>query len=354
MNRPSMALLLALAASACVAPPPRPAPEPPKVAFSKIGVLPADVQFTQVTFQGDNPRLTSQEASMRERIASSVASAVRSRGFTVLGAQALDEAATSVPDLRFQTTQLQGAFLETLRQMGSAGEDPNVKSLSRRHTVGAQASRVADPIDADALVLCRLTAYEKSGGELAKDFVKAFVFGGLTGPQMPPKFAVLSIALVDGASGDLLWDRMTWSGGDFETTGLDEMVNRALALFPRASTPIVEAEAPKAPTSVGVTGPAIAPAPAVPSPPASAPPAAPTAPITMAAAPVALPPPASLDVSRPAPAAAPRITVATDEESSLGRCQPATVRAMKRDGASEREISGACQATLEETRTFLE
>lgn len=60
--------------------------------------------------------------------------------------------------------------------------------------------------------------------------------------------------------------------------------------------------------------------------------------------------------TEPMPAVVPaaHVTVVRSDGPALGRCKAATVRAMKRDGASEREISGACQATLEATSTFLE
>jgi hypothetical protein len=71
---------------------------------------------------------------------------------------------------------------------------------------------------------------------------------------------------------------------------------------------------------------------------------APPAPVAPAAAPVVV-------------AAAPGPIVATAPASAsvpkLGRCELSTVRAMKRDGATESEIQIACQATLEETRAAL-
>jgi hypothetical protein len=213
-----------------------PQPELPRLSFSRVGILPADVALHRVTFQGDNPRLPEVESVVRARAAAVLGNELRGRGFTVRDPASLEASYSMFPDLRFQTTQVQSAFATLIEQVRAAFDEGRPFSAAGPLTLGPQASTVAGPIDAEALVLVRVIGYEKSGGQRAADFFRGAVFGALaafTGARVTPeRLAVVVVALLDGASGDVLWDTIGATFGDVESSPFDGLLRGMLRRFP--------------------------------------------------------------------------------------------------------------------------
>lgn len=77
------------------------------------------------------------------------------------------------------------------------------------YTLGADINPVSDPAGADAVLMVRWEAYKKTGGEIAKDLTKSLLIAAATLGTVimvaPTSVGVVSIAVVDGSTGDILW-----------------------------------------------------------------------------------------------------------------------------------------------------
>jgi hypothetical protein len=123
---------------------------------------------------------------------------------------------------------------------------PNRRMVSRMSSLqdmyfpsrglGPAVNRSADHADVDGLVFAKMAGFKKSGGEIAKDvtmtiMIAVATLGSVVAIQ-PSKGASLQVALVDGATGDILWANTAGTTGDFEGSGLEQMVKTLFEGFP--------------------------------------------------------------------------------------------------------------------------
>lgn len=202
--------------------------------ITRVAVLPPETKFVLVTFKGDNPRMTTEEENAKAVLPGMIAMKLREHGLVI------DETGvTSSSDLRFQATELQATFDQTLGDLFAGGS--GTKPIQTSQSLGSQAARVADPLDVDALALVRVEGYTKSGGEIAKDYAKS-VAGtiltlGILIPIPPPASAATIVAaLVDGNTGDVLWANVARSqSAGLDTDVLQALINAAFHDFPAGS-----------------------------------------------------------------------------------------------------------------------
>lgn len=156
-----------------------------------------------------------------------IAAELHGRGFEIKDA-ALDERHfKEKPDLRFDTTQLQGAFLHAQLDLYETEFQRTSVANHTEETIGPLVNRFADHADVDAMAVCTMVGLRKSWGETLKDVVVSLGGTVRTG-------AVLRVALVDGDTGEILWaNSVVTEGEEFQGEGLERMVKSAFRDFPK-------------------------------------------------------------------------------------------------------------------------
>ena len=111
---------------------------------------------------------------------------------------------------------------------------------SYQRSLGPAAASLADKASADALVFADIRGFRESGGEIAWNMASSLMPGMLSlgsfvpDSVYPSKGAALLITLVDGPSGDVLWQNVAATQNvDFVAPGVVEsMVEQAFAKLP--------------------------------------------------------------------------------------------------------------------------
>ncbi len=174
--------------------------------LQRLLLLPADVEVQRIVFNGDNARLTDKETAMARQLAVTVRPLFERRGYEVQDLD-LDLATAESPDLRFSLEQVRTAYNKASGQLYQKAALPKEQQASIRTSLGPIVNGLAEYGHADALVLVRCAAFEKSGGVIAKDIMAATLLAALTGvAAMSPNEGIMAeLALVDGTTGDVLW-----------------------------------------------------------------------------------------------------------------------------------------------------
>jgi hypothetical protein len=219
-------------------------------AIRSVAVIPPEVTVRLITFTGEDQPIPELERQVREKLPALVAAELASRGFAVPHATSIESRLGEVPALRFQTTQLQQNFAQAEAEMFRTAQMATAQAENYRRSLGAQVARVSDPLEADALVLVRVQGFQKSGGEIAKDMAKSIVVGVLTGyvAVQPTSGTTMSVAFVDGRSGDVLWANAAGMPSD-PSGALEGLVKQAFAAFPAPAATIAAAPAASAAAS---------------------------------------------------------------------------------------------------------
>ncbi len=205
--------------------------------MASVAVVPPQVEMTLVVFKGDNQPLPEETAKIQRRLPDLIAAQLRQHGFTVKDAGLDEEHFAAQPDLRFQTTQVQSAFARANEEMFKVAAMQKSEAEACKLSLGPDVNQLSEHADADGLVFAKMSGFKKTGGEITKDvamtvLIAAATLGSVI-PVQPTKGASLQIALVDGTTGDILWANTAGTGGDFEESGLDSMVQRLFAGFPK-------------------------------------------------------------------------------------------------------------------------
>lgn len=170
-----------------------------------IAILPPDVEHVRIVFNGDNERLTEKERTIADQLSQSFEATLKSKQYTVRSsiASKQEEAKKNVD---FELQQVRTAYNEAAKQLF---EKPANEEESKKYRVslGPVVNPVASLMEADALLYVRYYGFEKSAGQQAKDIMAGALLAVLTGTAVvrPAEGAALEVALIDGATGDVLW-----------------------------------------------------------------------------------------------------------------------------------------------------
>jgi hypothetical protein len=201
--------------------------------ISSVAVVPPEVEVVRVVFKGDNEPLPEEAARISARLPDLIAAELRRRGFTVTDACLDEQHFGTEPDLRFQTTQAQQAFATAGAQMYRTVLMKKPDAENYQSTLGPGVNPLADHANVDALIFVEVGGFKKSGGEVAKDVIMTILFLAIGAyVTQPTQGAGMRIALVDGATGDVLWANVGGTTGDFEGAGLDKMIKEVFKEFP--------------------------------------------------------------------------------------------------------------------------
>jgi hypothetical protein len=134
---------------------------------------------------------------------------------------------TESPDLRLLTTQVNASLLQEANEAYARGAGhAHVESGKLQRSLGPAAATLADHASADGLVFAEIEAFKTSGeiaGDMASSFMQGMVSLGTVVPVYPTKGALLLVAIVDGPSGDVLWQNVAATENvDFTAPGVVE------------------------------------------------------------------------------------------------------------------------------------
>lgn len=173
-----------------------------------VVIAPPRVEITQLTLTGENERLLELERMIRQELVALAEARLRERGFEVLPFD-FDAAMQENDEFAYTVTQIREGFEKAKEdlQLGQpiAPEKANKLAVS----LGEATNIVAARTGADAILLLRYQGFDKSSGYVAKDVATSVLVAVLTAgqivPYKPAEGAITEAALVDGATGEVLW-----------------------------------------------------------------------------------------------------------------------------------------------------
>ena len=217
VSRSALAILLA-GLCACATSVKNPTLQQHLVTAKKIGVMPVQSSVTRIVFTGENESLDEKAEAANHAIADALLEVSKQRGFEVEPIVLDDTVLEQNPELRFQLNQVQQAADKAMsRAYQKKGEDPNEAFVGMR-SVLSDVDQVATRVGADVLMFARYAAFEKSGGEIAKDVAVSVVILAISLGNLiyfpPPSGGAVVVCLVDARTGELLYVNGVGTGGD--------------------------------------------------------------------------------------------------------------------------------------------
>jgi hypothetical protein len=211
--------------------------------ITTVAVMPPEVKIHLTTVKRANRKpLPEDEANLRSRLPGAVAKALEARGFAVRKPEVFQAKLAESSDLRLLTTQVNDSFLQAAHEAyagqnwDGSPDEPTSTAGRYQRSLGPAVASIADHAAADALVLVDMEGFRSSPGAIALEFAESIVIGVLTlgGAYVgPPMGATLVVALVDGASGDVLWQNIAGTQMDFAAPGVvEDMVQQLFAKLP--------------------------------------------------------------------------------------------------------------------------
>jgi hypothetical protein len=170
-----------------------------------VAILPPDVEYLRIVFNGDNERQTDKEQTITQELQESLETTLKKKQYTVQPWLS-DKQKEENKNVSFDLQQVRAAYNEAAKQLFDkpANED---ESKKYRVSLGPVVNPVASLVNAEALLYARYHGFEKSGGQQTKDILAGALLSVLTGVVAVPaaEGSVLEVALIDGATGDVLW-----------------------------------------------------------------------------------------------------------------------------------------------------
>lgn len=202
-------------------------------AVKTIAVLPPDVEFVRITFNGDNERDSKAEAEIKDRLSSDLKTLLEQRGYTA-NTSLTERLNGTDKQLGFEYENLKMAYAQASKELYEKNKVPVNESTNFNVSVGPVANTFSAAGSADALVYVRYRGFDKSGGQMAKEIVGAALLAVLTGvaPISSATGGRIELAVIDGTSGQVLWTN-TFSGPN---QGSGTILRNVLAKLPAAGT----------------------------------------------------------------------------------------------------------------------
>lgn len=226
-----------------------------------IAVLPPDVEFVRIVFNGDNERVTEKERTIADELHQNLETALKSKQYTVRPWLDTKQQEAN-PNANFDLQQVRTAYTEAAKQLYDKNANEE-ESKTYRVSLGPLVNPVASLVNAEALLYVRYYGFEKSGGQQTKDILAGALLGVLTGVIAVPKTegSAMEVALIDGATGDVLWANR---GGNDGPGGLgytaQMMSENVLARLPGKETAVATNDSNADSTGAKAAEPAPAPA----------------------------------------------------------------------------------------------
>jgi hypothetical protein len=170
-----------------------------------VAILPPDVEYLRIVFTGDNERQTDKEQTITQELQEGLETALKKKQYA-LQPWLSDKQKEANKNASFDLQQVRTAYNEAAKQLFEKPANEE-ESKNYRVSLGPVVNPVASLVNAEALLYVRYNGFEKSGGQQTKDIVAGVLLGALTGviPVYAGEGSVLEVALIDGATGDVLW-----------------------------------------------------------------------------------------------------------------------------------------------------
>lgn len=170
-----------------------------------VAILPPDVEYLRIVFNGDNERQTEKEQTITKELQEGLETALKKKQY-ILRSWLSDKQQQENRNASFDLQQLRTAYNEAAKQLYEKPANEQ-ESKTYRVSLGPVVNPVASLVKAEALLYVRYNGFEKSGGQQTKDILAGALLGVLTGvmPVYAAEGSVLEVALIDGATGDVLW-----------------------------------------------------------------------------------------------------------------------------------------------------
>jgi len=174
--------------------------------IDSVVVIPPRVEIEYVTLTGENERLTEQEDTIRIQLIQMAEHRLTSRGYHVVEFD-FEGAIKSNEEFAYTVTQVREEFDQAKKELQLGKGLTIEEATTLKASIGEVVNVVAEETGADAILLMRYEGFEKSKGYKSKDIGTSILVGILTGivPVAAPTGAITEVALIDGATGDVLW-----------------------------------------------------------------------------------------------------------------------------------------------------
>ncbi len=152
--------------------------------------------------------MTENEAEIRKLLYENAKQSLTSKGYEVIDYDLQSEIANN-EEFAYIVNQVKDGFTQAKKDLKQGQQISVEESRSVKASLGSAVNLVAEQSGADAVLLVRYQGFEKSDGQIAKDIGTSVLVGVLTlGAVVPVQAtsgALTEAALIDGASGDVLW-----------------------------------------------------------------------------------------------------------------------------------------------------
>lgn len=201
---------LVLLVSACATTTTRTHPELDRELLNvdSVVVAPPRVEIQYITLTGEDERMEELEEATRTQLVYRAENALRQRGFEIVEFD-FERAIAEDEEFAYTVTQIREGFEKAKEDLSLGKPLPEEEAKKIQISVGEAVNIVASRTGADTILLMRYQGFDKSGGHVAKDVGTSLLVGILTLGAFVPiyatKGAVTEAALIDGATGDVLW-----------------------------------------------------------------------------------------------------------------------------------------------------
>ena len=176
--------------------------------INSVVIVPPKVEIEYVTLTGENERMTDHEIAISAQLITIAERELRVHGYDIVQFD-FDSLMERDAEFAYTVTQIREGFDKAKEdlQLGKQVSPEQAKKL--QISIGEAVNVVAAESGADAILLLRYTGFDKSDGYVAKDVGTSVLVGILTMGSVitlsPTSGAITEVALIDGATGDVLW-----------------------------------------------------------------------------------------------------------------------------------------------------
>lgn len=192
-----------------------------------VAVVAPDVQLVRHPLSGSDEQLRVEDAQAVSDLGSLVTAELSQRGFDAKNAGLTDTT----------TSSIQSAYDHIAYQQRWEQDHPTLRNDS---SLAPDVSLIAHQSGVDALMFVRLQGFKRSGGSVAAEVGVNLLLavGPLVPTKTPNASAELTLTLVDGKKGTILWENQVQENWgltmpSFGSTDIAALVTKAFETFPQ-------------------------------------------------------------------------------------------------------------------------
>jgi len=217
-----------------------------------VAVLPLDLEHYLINFNTGNERDVTKEIEIKTELSENIKAELEKRGY-IVKTDLVERVGGDGKQFSAEYEQLRTAYAQASNELYARRNVPVDESTKFKASVGSAANIFATADDADALLVVRYSGFDKSGAQMTQEILLGAASslassraargssssGGKSGPQpypssvqmnpaAAPNGKAIEVALIDGASGDVLWA----NADGVSQEGVGTMLYRAMATLP--------------------------------------------------------------------------------------------------------------------------